>query len=109
MVMKHIKLFEQFVNEGAKVDKKDFDKVVDAVKKSGQSATVILVTKWNDIDIIVGMDAPESISKEILKELDKLNLSREVRARITISGDSTSYSRREYDEIASINGGHRDY
>lgn len=107
--MKHVKLFEQFLNEGAKVEKKDFDKVVDAVKKSGQPATVMLVTKWNSIDIIDGMDAPEAISRAILKELDKLGLNRDVRDRITISGDSTSYSRREYDEIASINGGHRDY
>ena len=97
------------VNEATKVDKKDFDKVVDAVKKSGQSATVLLVTKWNSIDIIVGMDSPESITKEILKELDKLGLNREVRDRVTISGDSTSYGRKEYDEIALVNGGHRDY
>ena len=51
--MKHVKLYEQFVDESAsKVDKKDFDKVVAAVKKADQPATVMLVTKWNEIEII---------------------------------------------------------
>ena len=28
---------------------------------------------------------------------------------ISISGDSSNYSRSEYDEIARINGGHKNY
>lgn len=104
--MKHVKLFEEFLNEGSKVNKKDFDKVVDAVKASDQPATVMLVTKWNEIEIIVGMDAPDEISREIWNALDKWGISGNA---ISISGDSSSYSRREYDEIASVNGGHKDY
>jgi hypothetical protein len=104
--VKYVKLFEDFLNEGSKVSKKDFDKVVDLVKASGQPATVMLVTKWNEIEIIVGMDAPDPIYSGISNELDKARIDRNI---FSISGDSSSYSRREYDEIASVNGGHKDY
>jgi hypothetical protein len=105
--MKHIKLFEQFVDEStSKVDKKDFDKVVAAVKKANQPATVILVTKWNQIEIIVGMDAPDPVVDPILDEIDTLG---DIRNRVSMVGDTSSYSRREYDAIERIKGGHKNY
>jgi len=104
--MKHVKLFEAFVNESYKVDKKDFDKVVAAVKKANQPATVMFVPKWNDIEVLVGMDAPDRISDAISDELYKLG---DLGKRVSIAGDSSSYSRREYEAVEKINGGHRDY
>ena len=102
--MKHVKLFEAFVNE-AKLTKSDFDKVVKAVEKSKQRATVLFVPKWDEIEIIVGFNAPDSITDEIYPQLDKLKLGNDV----IIAGDSSNLSRREYDQIARVNGGHRDY
>jgi len=102
--MKHVKLFEAFVNEG-KLTKKDFDKVVKAVEKSKQPVTVLLNTKWDEIEIIVGWNAPDSITDEIWTHTDKLSFNN----KITIAGDSSTLSRREYDEIAKVNGGHKRY
>lgn len=99
--MKKVKLFEQFVNE-SKLDRKDFDKVVAAVKKANKPATVLFVPKWNEIEILIG-DAPDSTSRAISDQIDKLGYSSNV---LSISADSSSYSRREYDAIERINGGH---
>ena len=106
--MKKVKLFEQFVNE-AKVDKKYFDKVVKVLSKSKYPFTIMLVTKWDEIDIVIGYDAPDAISDDIDQRLTKAKLTWGGSSGISISGDSSNYSRREYDEIARINGGHRDY
>ena len=104
--MKKVKLFEQFIGE-AKITEKDFDRVVKALKKSKYPITVMFVSKWNEIDILIGMDAPDPIAEDIIDRLDKMGLygNRD----ISISGDSSNYSRREYDKIERINGGHRDY
>ena len=99
--MKKVKLFEQFINE-SKLDRKDFDKVVAAVKKANKPATVLFVPKWNEIEILIG-DAPDSTSRAISDQIDKLGYGRNV---ISIAADSSSYSRREYDAIERINGGH---
>jgi len=101
-------IIEQFVNE-TKVDKKYFDKVVKVLSKSKYPFTVMLVTKWNEIDIVIGYDAPDDISDDIDQRLTKAKLNWGGSSGISISGDSSNYSRREYDEIARINGGHRDY
>lgn len=101
-------IIEQFVNE-TKVDKKYFDKVVKVLSKSKYPFTVMLVTKWNEIDIVIGYDAPDAISDDIDQRLTKAKLTWGGSSGISISGDSSNYSRREYDEIARINGGHRDY
>ena len=106
--MKYLKLFEQFLTE-AKVDKKHFDKVVKVLSKSKYPFTVMLVTKWNEIDIGIGYDAPDEIVDDIDQKLSKAKLTYGGSSGISISGDSSSFSRREYDEIARINGGHRDY
>ena len=104
--MKTVKLFEDFIKE-SKVTEKDFDKVVKALKKSKYPITVMFVTKWNEIEIIIGWDAPDAIADDVIDKLDKAGLYRN--SSISISGDSSTYSRREYDKIESINGGHRDY
>jgi len=102
--MKNVKLFEDFLNEG-KLTKSDFDKVVKAVEKSKQRATVLFVPKWNEIEIIIGFNAPDSITDAIWPHTDKLKLGN----NIIIAGDSSNLSRREYDQIARVNGGHKDY
>lgn len=104
--MKRVKLFEKFISE-SKITEKDFDKVVKALKKSKYPITVMFVSKWNEIDILIGMDAPDPIAEDIIDRLDKIGLygNRD----ISISGDSSNYSRREYDKIERINGGHKDY
>jgi hypothetical protein len=99
---------ESVVNE-AKVDKKYFDKVVKVLSTSKYPFTVMLVSKWDEIDIIIGYDAPDAISDDIDQRLTKAKLNWGGSSGISISGDSSNYSRREYDEIARINGGHRDY
>lgn len=106
--MKHIKLYEQFVNE-AKVDKKFFDKVVKILSKSKYPFTIMLVTKWNEIDIVVGYDAPDNIVEDIDQKLWKAGITYGGSSGISISGDSTNLSRSEYDEIVRINGGHKNY
>ena len=106
--MKKVQLFEQFVNE-AKVDKKYFDKVVKILSKSKYPFTIMLVTKWNEIDIIIGNYAPDYIAEDIDQKLMKAGMTYGGSSGISISGDSSNFSRREYDEIARINGGHKDY
>jgi ribosome-interacting GTPase 1 len=100
----HKQTTESFVNEG-KLTKKDFDKVVKAVEKSKQPVTVLLNTKWDEVEIIVGYNAPDSITDAIWPHTDKLSFN----DKITIAGDSSTLSRREYDEIARVNGGHKRY
>ena len=106
--MKKVRLFEAFVNE-AKVDKKYFDKVVKVLSKSKHPFTIMFVPKWDEVEIIVGNDAPDNIADDIIQMLSKAKLDWGNRSGISISGDSSSYSRREYDSIERINGGHRDY
>lgn len=95
---------ESLVEEG--LEKKDFDKVVAAVKKANQPATVMFVPKWKEIEILVGMHAPYSVIDPISNEINKLGYKTN---EISIAGDSSSYSRREYEAIERINGGHRNY
>lgn len=106
--MKHVRLFEDFVNE-AKVDKKYFDKVVKVLNKSKHPLTVMLVTKWDEIDIVIGMNAPDNIADDVIQMLDKAGMDWGGSSGISISGDSSNYSRREYDSIERINGGHKDH
>ena len=84
----------------------DFNKVVAAVKASNQPATVMFVPKWNEIEIIVGQEAPDPLIDAIHNEVSKLGLDRNA---VSMAGDSSSYSRREYEAIERINGGHKDY
>lgn len=97
---------ESVVNE-AKATKKDFDKVVKLLKKSKHPFTIMFVPKWDEVEIIVGQDAPDPIIDDINQKLSKAGLYNT--GWITIAGDSSSYSRREYEAIERINGGHKDY
>jgi len=106
--MKRVKLFEQFISE-AKATKADFDKVVKVLKKSKYPMTVMFVPKWNEIEIITGWDTPDHIIEDIFDRLDGAGLQSGGNSGISISGDSSSYSRREYESIERINGGHRNY
>lgn len=106
--MKKVRLFEAFVNE-AKVDKKYFDKVVKVLKKSKHPLTVMFVPKWSEVEIIVGNNAPDNIADDVIQMLNKAGMDWGGNSGIGISGDSSSYSRREYDAIERINGGHKDY
>lgn len=109
--MKLVKLFEEFVNESidgkSKATKKDFDKVVKILKKSKHPFTIMFVPKWDEIEIIIGQNAPDPIIDDINQRLSKAGLYNN--RNISMSGDSSSYSRREYEAIERINGGHKDY
>ena len=98
-------LNESFVNE-AKVTKKDFDAVVKVLKKSKCPITVMLISKWNEIEIIVGWNAPDKIAEDVMDRLEDAKL---YNRDIVVAGDSSNYSRREYDAIEKINGGHKSY
>jgi hypothetical protein len=90
-----------------KVTKKDFDRVVNVLENSEHRITVMYVPKWNSIEIIDGMNAPDEIADDVIEMLDKAGLK--VGQGISISGDSSSYSRGEYESIERINGGHKNY
>ena len=69
----------------------------------------MLVPKWDEIDIITGQDSPDEIVDDIGQRLDSAGLNWGGNSGITISGDSSNYSRREYSDIFKVNGGHKDY
>jgi len=100
--------FGESLNEN-KVTKEDFDKVVKILSKSKYPFTIMLVPKWDEIDIITGQDSPDEIVDDIGQRLDSSGLNWGGNSGITISGDSSNYSRREYSDIFKVNGGHQDY
>jgi len=69
----------------------------------------MFVPKWDEIDIITGQDSPDEITDDIGQRLDSAGLNWGGNSGITISGDSSNYSRREYSDIFRVNGGHKDY
>jgi hypothetical protein len=102
--MKDLKKIQEFfsksLEEGKQLDKSDFDKVVQAVKKTGHPVTVLLVPKSNEIEVITGMDAPDDMIRDLSNAVDSLGYGRN---DIFIAGDSTNLSRREYSDIESVN------
>jgi hypothetical protein len=110
--MEDIKKIQEFfskpLNEN-KVTKEDFDKVVKTLIKSKYPFTIMLVPKWDEIDIITGQDSPDEIVDDISQRLDSAGLNWGGNSGITISGDSSNYSRKEYSDIFRVNGGHKDY
>ena len=110
--MKDIKKIQEFFSKPLKeneVTKEDFDKVVKVLSKSKYPFTIMLVPKWGEIDIITGQDSPDEIVDDISQRLDSAGLNWGGNSGITISGDSSNYSRREYSDIFKVNGGHKDY
>ena len=106
--LSHVDIKDISLNEN-KVTKEDFDKVVKILSKSKYPFTIMLVPKWDEIDIITGQDSPDEIVDDISQRLDSAGLNWGGNSGITISGDSSNYSRREYSDIFRVNGGHKDY
>ena len=96
----------KILEEGKQLDIEDFAKVVQAVTQTGHPATVLLVPKFNEIEIITGMDAPDDMLRDLSNAVDSLGYGRN---DIIIAGDSSNLSRREYSDIRRVNGGHKDY
>src|SRR6056300_1181449 len=108
--MEDIKKIQEFfsksIKEGKKLDQVDFAKVVQAVTKTGHPVTVLFVPKWNEIEVLTGMDALDNIILDLSNAVDSLGYGRN---DIIIAGDSSNLSRREYSDIRRVNGGHKDY
>ena len=108
--MKDLKKIQEFfskpLEEGKQLDNTDFTKVVKAVEQTGHPVTVLLVSKFNEIEVITGMDAPDDMIRDLSNAVDSLGYGRN---DIIIAGDSSNLSRREYSDIFRVNGGHKDY
>ena len=100
---------EESVNEGNEnIDVEDFDRVVQAISQTNHPVTVLLTPIFgkNEIEIIVGNDAPDPIVDDMFNIIADLGYKR---GEYSIVGDTSSLSRREYSQIRRINGGHKDY
>lgn len=112
--MEDLKQIQEFfskpLNEvSGNIDIEDFTKVVQAITQSKYPATVMLSPMFgkNEIEIIVGMDAPDPIIVGISNIMDDLGYKSG--RDYSIAGDSSTLSRREYSDIRRVNGGHKDY
>ena len=94
------------LEEGKQLDQVDFAKVVQAVTKTGHPVTVLLVPKFNEIEVLTGMNAPDDMLFDLSNAVDSLGYGRD---SIIIAGDSSNLSRREYSDIRRVNGGAKDY
>jgi len=108
--MEDLKKIQEFfskpLEEGKQLDQVDFAKVVKAVEQTGHPVTVLLVPKWNEIEVLTGMNAPDNIIRDLSNAIDSLGYGRN---DIIIAGDSSNLSRREYSDIRRVNGGAKDY
>ena len=108
--MEDLKQIQEFfskpLNEGKQLDIEDFAKVVQAVTQTGHPVTVLLVPKWNEIEVLTGMNAPDDMLFDLSNAIDSLGYGRN---DIIIAADSSNLSRREYSDIRRVNGGHKDY
>jgi hypothetical protein len=109
-IMEDLKKIQEFfskpLEEGKQLDQADFNKVVKAVEQTGHPVTVLLTPKFNEIEVITGMDAPDDMIRDLSNAVDSLGYGRN---DIFIAGDSSNLSRREYSDIFRVNGGHQDY
>ena len=108
--MEDIKKIQEFfskpLEEGKQLDQVDFAKVVKAVEQTGHPVTVLLVPKFNEIEVLTGMNAPDDMLFDLSNAVDSLGYGRD---DIIIAGDSSNLSRREYSDIRRVNGGAKDY
>ena len=109
--MKDIKKIQEFFSKPLNEEKEPLDiidlaKVVKAVQQTGHPVTVLLVPKFNEIEVITGMDAPDDMLRDLSIAVDSLGYGRN---DIIIAGDSSNLSRREYSDIRRVNGGAKDY
>ncbi len=107
--MEDLKQIQEFfskpLEEGKQLDQVDFAKVVKAVEQTGHRVTVLLVPKFNEIEVITGMNAPDDMLFDLSNAVDALGYG----YNVIIAGDSSNLSRREYSDIRRVNGGHKDY
>ena len=108
--MEDLKKIQEFfskpLEEGKQLDQVDFAKVVKAVEQTGHPVTVLLVPKFNEIEVLTGMNAPDDMLRDLSNAVDSLGYGRD---DIIIAGDSSNLSRREYSDIRRVNGGAKDY
>jgi hypothetical protein len=108
--MKDLKQIQEFfskpLEEGKQLDIVDFAKIVQAVQQTGHPATVLYIHKFNEIEILTGMNAPDDMLRDLSNAVDSLGYGRD---NIIIAADSSNLSRREYNDIRRVNGGHKDY
>ena len=108
--MEDLKKIQEFfskpLEEGKQLDIEDFAKVVQAVTKTGHPVTVLLTPKFNEIEVLTGMNAPDDMLFDLSNAVDSLGYGRN---DIIIEADSSNLSRREYSDIRRVNGGHKDY
>ena len=105
-IVQKIKRLEQQLDFHTQLDQVDFAKVVKAVEQTGHPVTVLLVPKFNEIEVITGMNAPDDMLRDLSNAVDSLGYGRN---DIIIAGDSSNLSRREYSDIRRVNGGAKDY
>ena len=111
---KHAETFgvETYDEKGMRIlDIEDFNKVADAIQATGQPVTVLFNDKGGrtpskEITIIVGMDAPNSITNAMWGVMEDLGYRGYY---YSICGNTTVLERREYSEIRRVNGGHKHY
>ena len=96
----------KILEEGKQLDIEDFAKVVKAVEQTGHPVTVLLIPKFNEIEVITGMNAPDDMLFDLSNAVDSLGYGRN---DIIIAADSSNLSRREYSDIRRVNGGAKDY
>ena len=91
------------------IDTKDFVQVIQALGKTTHPVTVMLAPSFgkNEIEIITGMNAPDTMIRDISNIMDDLGYKSG--KDYIMSGDSSTLSREEYTEMNKVNGGHRDY
>ena len=108
--MEDLKKMQEFfskpLEEGEQLDIIDLAKVVQAVTKTGHPVTVLLTPKFNEIEVLTGMNAPDDMLRDLSIAVDSLGYGRN---DIIIAADSSNLSRREYSDIRRVNGGHKDY
>src|SRR6056300_134409 len=109
--MEDIKKIQEFFSKPLNEEKEPLDiidlaKVVKAVQQTGHPVTVLLVPKFNEIEVLTGMNAPDDMLRDLSIAVDSLGYGRN---DIIIAGDSSNLSRREYSDIRRVNGGHKDY
>ncbi len=101
--------FGESLNEvSGNIDIEDFIKVYQAIAQSGHPVTVLLSPMFgkNEIEIVIGMDAPDPIGDAMFNIMTDLGYKR---GDYSIVGDTSTLSRRSYSDIRRVNGGHKDY
>lgn len=74
-----------------KLTNDDLRKVVEAVKKTRQSAKIFLNTHFNEIEVVIGMNASEKKEDAIMDAVWDLGLP--LRNLVGVCGDSSELSK----------------